>query len=114
MIYARPPTVDERAELQQMVRHEVGRVSQRASLVLASTRYQNVPELAALFCLSRATVRMWIHRFNARGPIGLYDEKRCGRPHKNDGQLSNASKGKNLESVRSSTNFQRYRNSHGR
>jgi transposase len=82
MLYARQPTNEEHQELQRMVRQEVGRVSRRAQIVLASVRRRQVPEIAVVFGVSRNTVRFWLHRFNARGPAGLYDEERSGRPRK--------------------------------
>ncbi len=82
MLYARHPTEDERIELQRMLRQAIGRVSQRAHLILLSAQRRTVPELASLFGMSRATVRFWIRRFNAYGPAGLHDEPRSGRPHK--------------------------------
>ena len=54
MIYVREPTVDESEELHRMRRQEVGRVSQRAHLVLLSAEHRPVPDLARLFALSRA------------------------------------------------------------
>jgi transposase len=82
MLYARQLTDEEHQELQRMVRQEVGRVSRRAQIVLASIRRNSVPEIAAVFGVSRNTVRFWLHRFNAYGPVGLYDEERSGRPRK--------------------------------
>jgi transposase len=82
MLYARQPTDEEHQELQRMVRQEVGRVSRRAQIVLASVRRHSVPDIAAVFGVSRNTVRFWLHRFNAYGPVGLYDEERSGRPRK--------------------------------
>jgi transposase len=68
--------------LKPMRRQAIGRVSQRAHLILRSAQRHSVPELALLFAMSRATVRFWIRRFNAHGPAGLYDDPRSGRPHK--------------------------------
>lgn len=82
MLYARQPTDEEQQELQRMVRQEVGRVSRRAQIILASVRRRKVPEIAVVFGVSRNTVRFWIRRFDARGPAGLYDEERSGRPPK--------------------------------
>jgi transposase len=82
MIYARQPTQAERIELQRMTRQAVGRVSQRAHMILLSIQQRTVPELATLFTMSRASVRFWIRRFNAHGPAGLYDDPRSGRPRK--------------------------------
>jgi transposase len=80
MLYARQPTGEEQRELQRMLRQAVGRVSQRAQLILLSARRRTVPELATLFGMSRATVRFWIRRFDMHGPAGLYDDPRSGRP----------------------------------
>jgi transposase len=80
MLYARPPTGEEHRELQRMIRQAVGRVSQRAQLILLSARRRTVPELATLFGMSRATVRFWIRRFDRHGPTGLSDDPRRGRP----------------------------------
>jgi transposase len=65
-----------------MMRQEVGRVSQRAHLVLLSRGHYTVPTLARLFAMSRATVRFWLRQFDAYGPPGLYDDPRSGRPPK--------------------------------
>jgi transposase len=82
MMYARQPTDEERMALKHMNRHAVGRVSQRAHLILLSAQRHIVPELAMLFAMSRATVRFWIQRFNRHGPAGLYDDPHSGRPRK--------------------------------
>jgi transposase len=82
MIYVRQPTEAERAELKRMTRREVGRVAQRAQMVLLSAQRRSVPEIAALFEVSRATVRFWLRQFDAGGPAGLRDEPRSGRPRK--------------------------------
>lgn len=80
MIYARQPTAEERRELERMVRQEVGRVSQRAQMVLLSIRRKKVPEIADLFEVCEPTVRFWLRRYDAEGPAGLYDRERSGRP----------------------------------
>jgi len=82
MLYARQPTDEELKELKRMTRQEVGRVSQRAQMTLLSFRRKTVPEIADIFEASCATVRFWIQRFNAQGPVGLYDQERSGRPPK--------------------------------
>ncbi len=73
MIYVRPPVAEERAELRRMTRQAVGRVSQRARLVLLSAQRHPVPAIAQLLGYSRATVRFWLRRFDATGPQGLRD-----------------------------------------
>lgn len=82
MLYARRPTDEELQELKRMTRQEVGRVSQRAQMILLSIRRKMVPEVADILEVCRATVRFWIKRFNAEGPAGLYDRERSGRPPK--------------------------------
>lgn len=82
MIYVREPTEQESQELHVMMRREVGRVSQRAHMVLLSAERHPAPEIARLFAVSRATVRYWLRRFDDYGPGGLYDDPRSGRPRK--------------------------------
>lgn len=82
MLYVRKPTTEEFKELRRMVRQEVGRVSQRAQMVLLSSRGQKVPEIAHIFGLCQATIRFWLRRFSAHGPGGLHDQPRSGRPSK--------------------------------
>jgi transposase len=82
MLYARQPTDQEQKELKRMARREVGRVSQRAQMVLLSIRRRKVPEIADIFGVCKPTVRFWIHSFNEHGPDGLYDQPRSGRPRK--------------------------------
>jgi transposase len=65
-----------------MIRQEVGPVSPRAEVISLSIRRKKIPELADFFEVSCAPVRFWIHRFNAYGPAGLYDQERSGRPRK--------------------------------
>ncbi len=82
MIFVRDLTTDEHKELKRMTRQEIGRVAQRAQIILLSANRRTVPEIARIFDLRRATVRFWIERFNREGPVGLYDEPRSGRPRK--------------------------------
>jgi transposase len=63
-----------------MTRQAIGRVSQRAQMVLLSAQGRSVPEIAAIFLVSRATVRFWLRQFEAEGPAGLADAPRAGRP----------------------------------
>ena len=82
MLYVRQPTDEERKELERMVRQEIGRVSQRAQMILLSARRKKVPEIADTFDVCLPTVRFWIRRFDESGPDGLYDRPRSGRPRK--------------------------------
>lgn len=90
MLYAKQPTTEEHKELKRMIRQEVGRVSQRAHMVLLSVRRETVPEIADIFAVSQATVRFWLKRFNAHGPAGLYDKERSGRPGKCTSKVEDA------------------------
>lgn len=80
MRYVRALGDEERAELTRMTRQAVGRVSQRAQMILLSSERRTVPQIAALFATSLTTVRFWIGRFETSGPSGLYDAPRSGRP----------------------------------
>jgi transposase len=80
MIYVREPTADESIELKRMTRQEIGRVSQRALMIRLSAQRREVPEIAQICSVSQATVRFWMHAFDAEGPAGLYDNPRSGRP----------------------------------
>lgn len=82
MIYVRTPTDEEFQELKRMTRQEIGRVAQRAQMILLSAQQRTVPEIAGIFAVEYKTVRKWLRRFNAAGPAGLYDEPRSGRPRK--------------------------------
>jgi len=65
-----------------MTRQEIGRVSQRAQMVLLSAQGRTCPEIGRIFGTSDLTVRFWLRRFSAHGPEGLYDAPRSGRPRK--------------------------------
>ncbi len=82
MIYIRELSQEDEAELRRMTRQEVGRVSQRAQMILLSAQRHTIPEIATVFTVDRATVRYWFERFGAHGPAGLYDRQRRGRPRK--------------------------------
>ena len=84
MIHVRPLSEAERAELKRMARREVGRVGERARMVLLSARGYSVPRIAEVFECSPATVRQWLARFEAEGAAGLRDRPRSGRPPQAD------------------------------
>lgn len=88
MLYVRELSAEEEVELRRMMRHEVGRVSQRAHMVVLSAAGHSVPELAELFGVCRATVRFWLRQFEREGPRGLYDDPRSGRPRKVDQRVA--------------------------
>jgi transposase len=85
MIHVRPLSEAERAELKRMARREVGRVGERARMVLLSGRGYGVSRIAEVFECGPATVRRWLARFEAEGAAGLRDRPRPGRPPKADG-----------------------------
>lgn len=82
MIYVRLLAEEEHEELKAMMRKEIGRVSQRAQMVLLSAKRWAVPRIASLFEVSPATVRFWIRKYEREGVNGLYDADRSGRPLK--------------------------------
>jgi transposase len=83
-------------ELEKLRRQGVGRVSQRAHMVLLSLRGFSVAEIAHVFDCGEDVVRTWLHRFEHRGnrPIHevLEDAPRSGRPPKDPlaGQIIDA------------------------
>jgi transposase len=81
-VYVRTPNDEELQELKRMTRQAIGRVSQRAQMILLSAQRRTVPEIACIFDVEYKTVRKWLRRFDAAGPAGLYDEPRSGRPRK--------------------------------
>jgi transposase len=88
MLFVRPLSEAEVVELKRMTRQEIGRVSQRAHMILLSSQRRTVPEIVTLFDTNAPTVRYWIKQFDQHGPPGLYDQPRSGRPHKADAKVS--------------------------
>ena len=78
----RQPTDEETKELKRMTRQEIGRVSQRAQMILLAAQGRIYTEIARIFETTTVTVVFWIGRFNGEGPAGLYDQPRSGRPRK--------------------------------
>jgi transposase len=70
------------AELRQLARQAVGRVSERAHFVLLSSQDCSPPEIGRLMGYHAATVRYWLKAYANRGVAGLYDAPRSGRPPK--------------------------------
>ena len=73
-------TAAQRQGLERLRRRAVGRVSQRAHMVLLSARGYAVREIAAIFACGEDVVRGWLHRYAERGEAGLEDLPRSGRP----------------------------------
>src|SRR4051812_501051 len=80
MVKIGPLADAERQVLERLRRRAVGRVSQRAHMVLLSTRGYSVPQLAEIFDVGADVVRTWLHRYQQAGPAGLDDRPRPGRP----------------------------------
>lgn len=70
----------QQAELRQLARQGVGRVSERAHFVSLSARGYSPPEIGTLLGYDTATVRRWLRAYQARGVAGLADAPRSGRP----------------------------------
>lgn len=75
-------TANQRDELQVVSRQAIGRVALRAHMVLLSDRSFTVPQIAAIHDCGEDVVRIWLHRYEREGVVGLEDEPRSGRPPK--------------------------------
>src|SRR5436309_15489083 len=82
MVTIGPLTAGQRRALKALSRRAVGRVALRAQMVLLSARGYTVPQIAEIFEVGEDVVREWLHRFQERGPDGLEDRPRPGRPPK--------------------------------
>lgn len=80
MVKIGPLTDGQRRELERVRRRAVGRVSQRAHMVLLSARGYTVRQIAEIFAVGEDVVRDWLHRYAREGPTGLDDRPRPGRP----------------------------------
>src|SRR6266516_6085390 len=98
------PLPDEQREvLRRLRRRAVGRVAERAQMVLLSARGYTVPQIAEIFEVGEDTVRTWLHRYQERGPDGLADCPRPGRRPKDclarhivDAQMHNSPRANGL------------------
>jgi len=84
--FVRPPTDEEYHELERMTQQEVGRVAERARMVLLSARGFTVQRIMDVFEVVNETLYRWFDRFDDEGPDGLYDRPRSGRPPEIDAQ----------------------------
>ena len=82
MLRIGPLSDEQRQALEQVRRRAVGRVSQRAHMVLLSARGYTVEQIAEIFGGGEDVVRKWLHRYEREGPLGLDDRPRPGRPPK--------------------------------
>lgn len=78
--FVRTPTEQEHHELQHMTQQELGRVAERARMILLSARGFTVQQIMDVFELVDETLYKWFDRFDEQGPAGLYDRERSGRP----------------------------------
>jgi transposase len=82
MVRIGPLSLEHQRRLREMRRRAVGRVALRAQMVLLSARGYTVPQIAEVFDVGEDVVRTWLHHFQERGPDGLADQPRPGRPPK--------------------------------
>src|SRR3954451_13371654 len=82
MIRIGPLSDEQRRALEGVRRRAVGRVSQRAHMVLLSAPGYTVEQSAEIFGVGEDVVRKWLHRYERQGPLGLDDRPRPGRPPK--------------------------------
>ena len=68
------------AELRQLARQAVGRVSERAHFVVLSAQGYSPPEIGRLMGYDQATIRYWLKAYRDHGVAGLNDAPRSGRP----------------------------------
>jgi transposase len=80
MVRIGPLSDEQRRALEQIRRRAVGRVSQRAHMVLLSARGYTVEQIAEIFGVGEDVVRKWLDRYERQGPLGLDDRPRPGRP----------------------------------
>ena len=82
MVRIGPLSDQQRQVLEQVRRRAVGRVSQRAHMVLLSARGYTVEQIAEIFGVGEDVIRKWLRRYEREGPPGLDDRPRPGRPPK--------------------------------
>jgi len=79
MVRIRPLGDAQRKGLRGLRRRAVGRVAERAQMVLLSGRGYSVAQIAAIFEVGEDVVRGWLHRDAGEGADGLADRPRPGR-----------------------------------
>jgi transposase len=82
MVKIGPLPAEHRQALERLRRRAIGRVSQRAHMVLLNARGYTVPQIAQIFEVGEDVVRTWLHRYEQGGPPALEDRPRPGRPPK--------------------------------
>ncbi len=78
----RPLTAEEEQTLHALARGQKteARLRDRARICWLAHQGKRVAEIVAELGVGDATARLWLKRFNARGPDGLQDAPRAGRP----------------------------------
>lgn len=79
MLYVHPLTPQQRQELINFTRQQVGRISERGRIILLSDDKYSIPQIAKIFQKSPKTVRKWTYRYRADGINGLLDKPKVGR-----------------------------------
>src|SRR5919199_1118884 len=64
-------TEEQRQELRRLRRRAVGRVAERAQMVLLSARGYSVARITEIFEVGQDVVRTWLHRYQREGAAGL-------------------------------------------
>lgn len=82
MIHIDPLSPEQLRALKRFARREVGRVAERAFMVLLASRGLSAPQIADLLAEHPETVRHWLQRYRTEGLEGLRDRPRSGRPPK--------------------------------
>jgi transposase len=80
MIFVNTLSAEARQALEDLTRHAVGRVAQRAWMVLWSAEQVPVSEIACRLHCQPKTVRKWLRRYQREPVAGLLDGLRAGRP----------------------------------
>jgi transposase len=82
MVKIGPLSPERRRALMVMRRRAVGRVALRAQMVLWSAQGMSARRIAELLEVGEDVVRTWLRQYRERGPDGLADRPRPGRPPK--------------------------------
>lgn len=80
MLFLNTLTDEQRQALQVLTQQAVGRVANRAWMILWSAQGVSVPEIAQRLDCRAKTVRKWLRRYQRYGCDGLFDAPRPGRP----------------------------------
>lgn len=82
MLRVRELTADEAAAIERISRSrsEEARLVERARIVALAREGKGAPAIARELGVSEKMARQWLRRFNERGPDGLADAPRSGRP----------------------------------